>query len=36
MGEAEMMRQLELSMEKGQKDEDASLRSELEKKHLNE
>jgi len=31
-----MIRTLELSMEKGQKDEDATLRSELEKKHLNE
>ena len=36
MGEAEMIRQLELQMEKSQKDEDASLRSELEKKHLTE
>lgn len=36
MSEAEMIRQLELQMEKGQKDEDATLRSELEMKHLNE
>jgi hypothetical protein len=36
MGEAEMIRQLELQMEKSYKDEDASLRSELEKKHLTE
>lgn len=36
MAEAEMMRTLDLTMEKGQKDEDATLRSELEKKHLTE
>jgi len=36
MKEAEMIRELELNMEKSQKDEDATLRSELEKKHLNE
>merc|ERR1712166_357610 len=36
MGEAEMLRTLELTMEKGQKDEDATLRAELEKKHLTE
>jgi len=36
MSEAEMIRQLELTMEKSQKDEDSTLRSELEKKHLNE
>jgi len=31
-----MIRQLELTMEKSQKEEDSTLRSELEKKHLNE
>lgn len=34
--EAEMLRQIDLNLEKAQKDEDASLRTELDKKHLNE